>query len=447
MHEQITKYEDSIKAGHGVVVVAHSQGNLFTHQAYDSLDGWMQTYFHTIAVATPDSSIINSGHGVTFYNDMITLIGMNNNISNPNKHDYIDVTRNALGEIINQELLTDQLSIQYHGFEYYLGYPVYEEALREGSTTITNRELRQTDNAKTLILGWIYDEILDHININRRPSQWEPKNIGCLCKDKYAKMIHKFNPEGMNQYLSNEKVKDFAEDGEGKIYKANTGDHAEYVRALDGDRNDDGVFTIEEVDRDNICYTLKDDASNEIGRIEGRTEPIPAPKSGVVQVTLTWDNPAIDFDLDVGWNAGEHDIKDTGCPMEHFYVTSQYDIYPGTYPITVTHKQLDENESTLIPEKMQMIIQVPGKTEVYDIDINTVEELEVGHVADIFVRYINNEIVPDISPDPVLTPVISIPSGGGSSGGGGGGIGGGSSSGGDGEPWVPIDNPGCDQSC
>jgi hypothetical protein len=63
------------------------------------------------------------------------------------------------------------------------------------------------------------------------------------------------------------------------------------------------------------------------------------------------------------------------------------------------------------------------------------------------VRYINNEIVPDISPDPVLTPVISIPSGGGSSGGGGGGIGGGSSSSGGGEPWVPIDNPGCDQSC
>lgn len=447
LHEQITKYEDSIKAGHGVVVVAHSQGNLFTHQAYNSLDGWMQTYFHTIAVATPDSSIINSGHGVTFYNDMITLIGMNNNISNPNKHDYIDVTRNALGEIINQELLTDQLSIQYHGFEYYLGYPVYEEALREGSTTITNRELRQTDNAKTLILGWIYDEILDHININRRPSQWKPKNIGCLCKDRYAKMIHKFDPEGMNQYLSNEKVKDFAEDGEGKIYKANTGDHAEYVRALDGNQSDDGVFTIEEVDRDNICYTLKDDASNEIGRIEGRTEPIPVPKSGVVQVTLTWDNPAIDFDLNVGWNAGENDIQDTGCPMEHFYVTSQYDIYPGTYPITVTHKQLDENESALIPEKMQMIIQVPGKTEVYDIDINTVEELEVGHVADIFVRYINNEIVPDISPDPVLTPVISIPSGGGSSG--GGYVGGSGSSGGSsgGTPWVPIDNPSCDQSC
>lgn len=52
LHEQITKYEDSIKAGHGVVVVAHSQGNLFTHQAYNSLDGWMQTYFHTIDLST-----------------------------------------------------------------------------------------------------------------------------------------------------------------------------------------------------------------------------------------------------------------------------------------------------------------------------------------------------------------------------------------------------------
>lgn len=135
--------------------------------------------------------------------------------------------------------------------------------------------------------------------------------------------------------------------------------------------------------------------------------------------------------------------------MEHFYVETAYDIYPGTYPVFVTHKQLDENESALIPEKMKMIIQVPGKTEVYDINIDTIEELEVGHVADIFVKYKDKEIVPDISPDPVLTPVISIPTSGGSGGGGYvGGSGGGSSDGSRSSPsWVPIDNPSCNQSC
>ena len=36
---QVDKYEASIKAGHKVLVVAHSQGNLFAHEAYEQLEG------------------------------------------------------------------------------------------------------------------------------------------------------------------------------------------------------------------------------------------------------------------------------------------------------------------------------------------------------------------------------------------------------------------------
>jgi len=44
LSEQITSYTNSIEAGHGVIVVAHSQGNLFTNEAYAKLDSWMQNY-------------------------------------------------------------------------------------------------------------------------------------------------------------------------------------------------------------------------------------------------------------------------------------------------------------------------------------------------------------------------------------------------------------------
>ena len=39
---QVTAYKNSIKSGHQVLAVAHSQGNLFTYEAHESLDSWMQ---------------------------------------------------------------------------------------------------------------------------------------------------------------------------------------------------------------------------------------------------------------------------------------------------------------------------------------------------------------------------------------------------------------------
>lgn len=426
------KYTQSIKDGHGVIIIAHSQGNLFTNRVYNEFgifnnirnDVWMKQYISAIGIASPANNILGKETPyITFDNDMIKIVPDSLPAIEPNpQRYYLD---DAIE--INGTKIDNKFSVKAHAF-------------------LTSYMENNTTRGK--ILGFVNDKVVEQRgNFSTRPSQWEPKNIGCSCKDKYAKMTHKFAPDDMNQYLADDKVKDFAQGMTAKVYKADAGDHAEYVRAKDGDRSIDGVFTIEEINENGACYALKDDSSNLIGRIEGPTEPILQPKSGVVQVTLTWENPAIDFDLNVGWTAGNHDIQDTGCPMEHFYVESEYDIYPGTYPISVTHKQLDENESSFIPEKMQMIIQVPGKTEVYDIDINTTQELEVGHVADIFVKYIDNVIVPDISPDPVLTPVISIPTSSGSGGGGSGGSGGGGSSSGGSTTWVPIDNPSCNQSC
>ena len=428
------KYNQSIKDGHGVIVIAHSQGNLFTNRVYNEFgvfnnirkDAWMKKYISAIGVASPANNILGKKSPyMTFNNDMIQLIPDSLPAIEPNPHRYY--FENGVGE--NIETL---YSVEAHSF--------MTSYMEEKSIT------------KDKILGFINEKVLEQRDdTDKRPSQWKvEKKLGCICKTKYAKMTHIYESDSMNKYLANEKVKDFAEGALGKIYRADTGEHSEYVRALDGDKSKDGVFTIEPLEEEGVCYVLKDDTSTVLGKVKRRTEPLPEPKPGAVQVTLTWENPAINFDLDVKWDAGEHDVQDTGCTMEHFYVATQYDIYPGTYPIYVNYNKEEDNESVLIPEKMKMIITVPGKpTEIYDIDINSTGELEVGHVADIHVEYIDGEIVPTIQPEPVpyIRP-IRIPQYDRPSSGGGGGSGGGVSYGGSSGHHVYIPNlPSCQESC
>ena len=59
IEKQVDAYEASIKNGHKVLVVAHSQGNLFAQEAYERLgkrskDGWYQQYWEAVSIASPD---------------------------------------------------------------------------------------------------------------------------------------------------------------------------------------------------------------------------------------------------------------------------------------------------------------------------------------------------------------------------------------------------------
>lgn len=79
--KQLGSYKNSIKLGHSAIVIAHSQGNLFTNVVYnkiatDPTDKWMTKYFYMIGVASP----AGEGSGpkdieiVTFDNDPISYI-------------------------------------------------------------------------------------------------------------------------------------------------------------------------------------------------------------------------------------------------------------------------------------------------------------------------------------------------------------------------------------
>jgi hypothetical protein len=68
-------YNSELALGHNIIVVAHSQGNLYVNQAYDvvtSLGG--SDRFHIVAVATPAHSVAGGGPYFTLVLDVITLV-------------------------------------------------------------------------------------------------------------------------------------------------------------------------------------------------------------------------------------------------------------------------------------------------------------------------------------------------------------------------------------
>lgn len=364
IEKQFTAYTQSIKDGHGVVVVAHSQGNLFTNLAYDMFENhwipwnedteWMKPYFTAMAVASPATDILGKSEpSITFENDIIQLApdSLPALEPNPTKYYYDNATMG--------ERLEVRYSMEAHAF-------------------LTS--YMATDTTRNKILSFINESILDH---KKQSSQWNPKNKGCLCKEKYVKMTHKFDPDSMDQYLLNEKVKDFAEGGEGKIYKADAGNHAEYVRALDGDRSDDGVFAIEEVEEDDVCYVLKDDTAGEIGSVEGaNVSSMAVPESGIITISLDWNDA--DVALSLNSAIGTKDIAAKEClPFEHYFVKSEVEVEPGTYGVYVNHSGEVEDDS--LPQKVKIDIHAPGTAMVFDLSITAADMLNLGHVANIII--------------------------------------------------------------
>ncbi len=254
LNKQIEGYKKSIKDGNGVVVVAHSQGNLFTTEAYRKLDTWMKPYFHTIAVATPGNKIVKGANGVTFKNDIITDVpgAMNGNLNNPNRHDYYKFEKNVFGDIISEEYLHNYKSMKYHSFEYYLGYPVNEFALENATDRMPDsmpvREARQTNLAKDKILIWIEDKIILH---DKEASQWKiVDTIDKNTKDHRIEIEHIKDPS----IVINAKVFPFNLDG--KLYQLkNSGD---YVKASFGGTEILDKYSAEWVDKeDDQFYKLE----------------------------------------------------------------------------------------------------------------------------------------------------------------------------------------------
>ena len=429
---QIKHYKESIRMGHRVLAVAHSQGNLFTNDAYkailgDSHDWWMTPYFRIVSVASPmHFKITDDTPEISWDNDLVADLGLDlmngrtynpvrkikwefydgvpiaNRVARP-RHNY--VRSNKLNEIYKGswkavEGLLQKFDSNVHAFTFYMGQPI-----KDGDTgeifynPFDENKTLQTDIAKTKIMTAINNQLDD---LEKVVSQYKIKeNLGCLCKDKYVKMEHRFGDVSLTNEIAKYKIRNFAGDGKGKVYSV--GD--QYVRAAcDGTK-------IEELNEGDTCYILKDDASNEIGTITGAAD-IADVLSGAVTVALDWENTDADLDLDVRWDAGEYDVKDIECPKEHWVVLNKSSVKEGRYAVWVNLKALNSEESS-VADNVVIDIQALGTTMPIVAVVENESDYNIGHVADIIIEYADGRYKPKVE----FIPHDNVYIGGGGGGG------------------------------
>lgn len=164
--KQVSAYKKSILDGHGVLVLAHSQGNFFTNKAYksdDGIDTWMREYFRTVGLASPSSKKIPHSNYVRYDNDPIAILnGAGSIVQNPIRSYF----SNALGEQVEENY-----NNKFHEFDYYMETPA-----------------TQTD---------IYTYINDAIEFQKSifvPSQWETdEELNKGTKEYRIKLKHKYD--------------------------------------------------------------------------------------------------------------------------------------------------------------------------------------------------------------------------------------------------------------
>jgi hypothetical protein len=190
LQKQIESYKTSIDSGHGVVVVAHSQGTLFTNEAYSALtsgdqNSWRKDFFEAFYVAPASTKVLEDNKNTpafVFDNDPIsrlaTHFGFHETI-NPNKY-----TKESIGMYGGTSYSYSDNEV-FHYFSYYMGKPLtYTDDVGEHTVS--------TDLAKTEILNFIENSILAH---DSTPSQWQTdQELNKDTKDYRITVKHKFDP-------------------------------------------------------------------------------------------------------------------------------------------------------------------------------------------------------------------------------------------------------------
>ncbi len=214
LEKQVASYMESIKNGHGVIVIAHSQGNYYTNEAYERLDTWMQPSFHMMGVATPADHVAGYASGdttapyVKFHNDFINII----------------VT----------SLSANRDDTRHHGFPSIDAHDFYESYLQESTT-------------RSDIQQFMVKQIEEH---SKAPSQWSThEELERGTCDYRITVKHRFDPS----LEIGENVYPFAADQ--KLYPAKNqqSGETEYVKAGCGGT----VFTYDwDEKQENECWMI-----------------------------------------------------------------------------------------------------------------------------------------------------------------------------------------------
>jgi len=247
LRDQVQKYKDSIEAGHKVLVVAHSQGNLFTYEAYRKLDGWMQEYFYAISIASPGNDFIKEGTPrISWDNDLVAHLGLYDGLlNNP-------VRKVGWKKLTDQIPLSDKLDKPYSDYLYKQQVRGVFNGIYESSEETTllglipiglidsnvhafsfymGADLKNSDdvvqvnglNVKEMLsTGIARDKIIDEVRkgllkLELLPSQWKVKQTqGCGC-DKNVTLTHIEPTANLDHLVANVNPLLFSENG--KLYQ------------------------------------------------------------------------------------------------------------------------------------------------------------------------------------------------------------------------------------
>jgi len=235
---QVDAYKKSISAGHGVLVLAHSQGNFFTNKAYDPRNGlksWMQEYFVTVGLASPSDVHIPNSSYYRYDNDPISALnGVGTDIRNPKRHFYFTLeytdnhsTSPCPGIVVDDGETPTCYVENSQGFEseYYGGFHLFDFYMETSTSDI-------------------YQSLTSAINFHNSPlrdSQWKKsEEFGCGC-DKRIKVVHK-KDDSMNAQMADVDVVKF--DEEVKLYPI---DFDYYKGSYEGDSVKDYTKTLNQL--------------------------------------------------------------------------------------------------------------------------------------------------------------------------------------------------------
>jgi len=443
--EMVESYKLSLKAGHGVILVTHSQGNLFAVESVDKLDTWEKEYVHHVSIASPATRYASkSNRLISLDNDIVANIlgsvGTNKrNVAryftydieieapyNRRTSDFAESLRIKMSKMAPDGYWLDgyaptfkvfveekdgvryrvtatpdeseYMQINFHLFDFYMGNTVYPLHITENDVKNISLDGKGIyhSNTREAIVEAIGEAIEAH---KVAKSQWRiSKLLGCpgRCDAKVAlkhvsdDSFFDFNPivfaPSVLPFIPKEEVK--RENYFGKLYKVQN----KYVKS------DKYAYTVEEVKTADVCQILVNEGREELARFEGAHYPIsPDTIEGPIMVKLIWDKcyPAIDLDLDVRWNTGYLDVHDDkNASFEHFVIEREEYVLPreAPYEVYVT----DKTDRSLIdpslisknanPIDISVMAVTPTDTQIFKTQVTSLYQLDLGHVLDIEVK-------------------------------------------------------------
>ncbi|OQX58367.1 MAG: hypothetical protein B5M52_05615 [Helicobacteraceae bacterium 4484_230] len=105
LDRMVGDYEKSIESGHGVIMVTHSQGNLFAIEAVEKIKKnrpWMEKYFYQVSIASPATKFAAPEHVlISLDNDPVPYLSplsvAYNNPARSYKHKAVSISPAVLG--------------------------------------------------------------------------------------------------------------------------------------------------------------------------------------------------------------------------------------------------------------------------------------------------------------------------------------------------------------